>query len=112
MIIHHSKCIQTKNFTWKLLNAVVGTQKITIPKNAKEFIIEVQYNNTAVFFTWHIIREQIATHGKNFYQGYHLTNTSYGICYVTTERESIYMSNLSINGVDYTSTSKLTVYYR
>lgn len=99
-------------------HSVSGTESVTVPSSAKDLNILVQYGTSGglqmLTFTYYIPAIDGNTNGLTLTQGYYLNSSSYGFCQITANRtnNTISIVSLIINGTDYKTTSKVTVFYK
>lgn len=101
--------VQT-NFTWELVNSVVGEESITLPDIFNELNIEVKYWETCGLFN--IPRIALSDAEKYYLNGFYGASTSYGYFYINVSLSTVKIFEVYFNGVNVTSECTITVYKR
>ena len=102
--------ISNKRIWKKQGSTITGTASILLPTDYNELHILVKY--TSSVFTYDLIKIELSTTAQNFYTGYESLTTSYGSSIITATSSQVNINNVSIDGVNQSSTSTIDVYYR
>ena len=104
--------------TWKaVVTNQTGSASIALPSGWKEMLARIHIAGIASSnfdYTFHVIKEFCSTNGTVYFRsGQYAKSSEYtSICFAVSNATSCYLDDAYYNGVDYESTSLITVYYR
>lgn len=99
---------------WVKAGEATGTNTVSIPATAKEILVYGSFGANAQFgFTWYAIRAH-NTFPDKLLAGTYRTDVDHHFAYITCNwnNNTVALGQWIYNVTDYTSTSKIYVYYR
>ena len=99
------------SFSWKLLKTVTGNTSIQLPDSYNEIIVDIE--NDVNYFSINLSRAQLSSSVRYYREGYYKdSSSSNALVTISATEKSVGLFGLYLGSTDYTSSAKVSVYYR